>query len=191
MTKYLVFMLVCFLAISCNSDKATTPKEDTNTTPTTANTTPQEATTTDVPTTNESAKTESVPNFTLEMSYNPKAAALINSGGEDLVIQVEIAGDPLDATAAAGKPYFNEEEQRVIVLSKEVRLNKAVETWTIDEVVDKEILKQLKDSDYEVTLNFYSGRRSSENNLFNGSFVVNGTISELKGTTTKVNIDMI
>lgn len=112
-----------------------------------------------------------VPKFEIELKLSEKAEEKLNADNETVIIQALFIGIPRDTTLK------DEEYQKfgqLTIGSKRIELKKERIAKFYDCKISKEVLKSLSDKNYEVNINVFSGRKSSNNNLINCDFLQEG-----------------
>jgi hypothetical protein len=107
-----------------------------------------------------------VPPFEIEISLSPKARKRIVDGHESIVVAVFLSGTPKDSSRAQleddGSFYVSD-------ASKEISYG---ETAKFDRIkFPRKIYDQLADKDPDLTVNVYTGRKSSKYNLIHSDLL--------------------
>ncbi len=102
--------------------------------------------------------------FEIEVSLSPKAKAKIINGKETIIVSVSLTGTPKDITLLAEDGEFY-----VASSEKEIAYGQLAKFENIK--FPKKIYDQLTDKDVYVNVYFYSGRKSSKDNLLNGDIL--------------------
>ncbi len=183
MTKLIAILFIFLLIQACHTSTVADTTADTNSAE-------QIEVNTSEDTAEKTADSVAVPAFTLEFDLDKKVEELLQNGKEDLIILVMIDGEPKDMAAVDGKDYFSTEDRVIYLMNQEFTLLQNSTTWTMNGKVSKEALEALEDKDYRVTINIFSGRKSSENNLLDTEALIEN-ISILKGKTSTIKVTLL
>ena len=126
-----------------------------------------------------------VPPFGIEISLSPAAEQKIVGGKETIVVSVMLDGtptDPANASIAEDGTFYVGGAEQEISYGQVARFNNLR--------IAKSIYDQLSDKDPNLTVNVYTGRKSSPNNLITGDFL-SGKISTLVNKNHKLNYKLI
>lgn len=107
-----------------------------------------------------------VPPFEIEVLLSPNAKERIVSGNETIIVAAFLQGTPKDpskAQLAEDGSFFVGSAEREISYGQIAGFDKLK--------FSKKIYDQLADKDVDLTVNIYTGRRSSPNNLITGDFL--------------------
>lgn len=111
-----------------------------------------------------------VPPFEIEVSLSPKAKNRIVDSNETIVIHVFLEGIPKDPT----KAHLEEDGSFYVgAAKKEIVYGQVARFDNLK--FPKKIYDQLADKDVDLTVNIYTGRKSSQNNLITGDFLSDKT----------------
>lgn len=130
------------------------------------------------------------PAFKVKLRPTAKVKALLDTGKESLIVSVVLYGIPKNPDAQKKESYYDPEEELIYLLDKEYQLSSYQQELLIEESIPTEALQALKDKNYTVVVDAYSGRKSSDNNLFHTK-VLTGTMEEFKGTTQVLAISLL
>jgi hypothetical protein len=126
-----------------------------------------------------------IPSFEVEIILSEKAKERMLNPEESIIVFVEFFGEPKDSINEG----LNEEGQ-LMLRSTKMEINPP---WVakIDNIfISKIVYDRLKNKDFDVSIQIWTGRRSSEFNLLHGE-LIDGTISKLKGKRHKLNASLI
>ncbi len=115
-----------------------------------------------------------VPAFKIDLSLSEKALEKLQKNKETIIVDVSFSGE----LKANSKMEVSEDGQFYLAnASREIQPGQVANFNDI--VIPEKILNELKNKDFEVSVNVYSGRRSFKNNILStlGAF---GKISEFK-----------
>lgn len=131
-----------------------------------------------------------IPTFSIQFDMTPEVKQLLEEKGEEMIVDVSIMGEPIDATKVQGKEYFNEEEQQIYLVQQGIPYSGKGE-MTIDNLkADKEAYDALVEKNYEVIIMLYTNRKTAEKNLIDAqTFVM--PIDKLQGTTQTIKVEML
>lgn len=130
------------------------------------------------------------PAFKIQLRPTAKVRALLDAGKETLIVSVVLYGIPTTPDALKKESYYDPEEELIYLLDKEYKLSSNQQELLIEEAIPTEALQALKEKNYTVVVDAYSGRKSSENNLFHTK-VLTGTIEEFEGTSQVLAISLL
>lgn len=107
-----------------------------------------------------------VPPFEIEVSLSPKAKYRIVDSNETIIIHVFLEGTPKDPK----KAHLEEDGSFYVgAAKKEIVYGQVARFDNLK--FPKKIYDQLADKDPDLTVNIYTGRKSSQNNLITGDFL--------------------
>jgi hypothetical protein len=107
-----------------------------------------------------------VPPFEIEVALSPKAKERIINSNETIVIDVFLEGTPKNPS----KAHLEEDGSFYVGAAKrEISYGQIARFDNLK--FPKKIYDQLADKDVDVTVNIYTGRKSSQNNLISGDFL--------------------
>lgn len=107
-----------------------------------------------------------VPSFEIEISLSPKAKERIVNSNETIVVDIFLEGIPKDSS----KVHLEEDGSFYVGSSKkEISYGQIARFDNLK--FSKKISDQLADKDVDLTVNVYTGRKSSQNNLLNVDFL--------------------
>jgi hypothetical protein len=107
-----------------------------------------------------------VPPFEIEVALSPKAKDRIVNSNETIVIDVFLEGTPKDPS----KVHLEEDDSFYVGAAKrEISYGQIARFDNLK--FPKKIYDQLADKDVDLTVNIYTGRKSSQNNLITGDFL--------------------
>ena len=107
-----------------------------------------------------------VPPFEIEVPLSPKAKERIVSKNETIIIAIFLEGKPKDPATA----HF--EEDGSFFVGSATREISYGQTARFDNLkFPKKIYDQLADKDVDLTVNIYTGRKTSPDNLITGDFL--------------------
>lgn len=126
-----------------------------------------------------------IPSFEVEIVLSEKAKARMLDPKESIIVYGEFSGEPND-TISRG---LNEVDLLMLASFKlEIDAPWVVK---IDKIyIPKGIYDRLKNKDFDVSIQIWTGRMSSEFNLLQGELVY-GPISEIKGSRHKLKAKLI
>ena len=133
-----------------------------------------------------------VPSFAIQFDFSEKVQKILDSGKESLLVNLMLSGDAGDAAGLTGKDYYSDEDQVVYLKDLDmVYEQNETQMLTIENLkISKEALNALKNSNYTVTVNFYSSRTSSDNNVFTAEALIE-EVNTMKGKTHTVKVKML
>ena len=107
-----------------------------------------------------------VPPFEIEISLSPKAKERIVDSNETIIVDISLEGTPKDSS----KVHLEEDGSFYVGSStKEISYGQIARFDHLK--FPKKIYDQLADKDVDLSVNVYSGRKSSPNNLLNVDFL--------------------
>jgi hypothetical protein len=107
-----------------------------------------------------------LPPFEIEVSLSPKAKDRIVDSNETIIIDVFLEGipkDPKKAHLEEDGSFYVGSAKREIIYGQIARFDHLK--------FPKKLYDQLADKDADLTVNIYTGRKSSQNNLITGDFL--------------------
>lgn len=175
----LLIAAALLIIISCTSAE----KKDKQPADSTANA--NTVTNTTIPQTQTSSDSVEVPPFDIQLQLSDKAEKTLRQKKETVIVMAYFLGIPKDTTS---KEYMESGEKGLGSRSIELTTGRTAKFSGVK--VAKKDIEQLKDPDYDVLVNIYSGRRSSENNLLDCE-IIEDAISKVKGKTHVLKGKMI
>ncbi|MEL1256227.1 hypothetical protein AAEO57_20770 [Flavobacterium sp. DGU38] len=112
-----------------------------------------------------------VPTFEIQLNLTQKAEKKLKDENESVIIDVEFIGEPNKRIIETKKFEIYDENGDLTIGSKRVELEKERTIKFENCKVSKSLLKLLKNKTYEVRINVFSGRKSSEDNLIDCDFL--------------------
>lgn len=107
-----------------------------------------------------------VPSFEIEISLSPKAKERIVNSNETIIIAIFLEGTPKDPS----KAHFEEDGSFFVGTAKrEITYGQIAMFDNLK--FPKKIYDQLADKNADLTVNIYTGRKSSQDNLITGDFL--------------------
>jgi hypothetical protein len=131
-----------------------------------------------------------VPLFTIQLRPTAKVRALLASGKETFVLSVVLLGRAANPSEVADKAYYDAHEEGIYLLDKEYPMKQFPKEITIQERIPKAAYEALKDKNYDVVIDGFSGRKSSDINLFHTD-VLTGKITDFKGTQQVLGVRLL
>jgi hypothetical protein len=126
-----------------------------------------------------------VPSFEVQLELSPAAEKLLKDKNETVIVMAYFRGEPRDTTNKEDRePYEYPLGYRAIELN-----NSRIASFKGFKLAKKD-LDSLSDRDYQVLVNIYSGRRSTDLNLLDCG-IIQAPISEIKGTRQLVTGKLI
>ncbi len=107
-----------------------------------------------------------VPSFEIAISLSPKAKDRIVNGNETIIVDIFLQGIPKEGVGAT-----IEEDGSFYVGSATKEIYSGQVALFDNLKISRKIYDQLADKDPELTVNVYSGRKSSPDNLLTGDFL--------------------
>ncbi len=136
-----------------------------------------------------------IPEFTLDFELDADTKKLFANNKETLVLSIMIEGLPRKGLDVSQKDYYSEEQEAIYLLTKEVNVDLDSKTWTMEGMVSQEAFLALTNPDFTITINFFSGRKSSDANLIDVSYQGHSAliedISVLKGKTYSLKVSLL
>jgi hypothetical protein len=126
-----------------------------------------------------------IPSFEVEIVLSETAKDKLVNSKESIIVFAEFTGEPKD-TIGEG---LNETGQ-LMLRSIMVEL---YSPWIVkfeDFFIPKKLYDRLLNKDFEVSIQVWTGRKTSEYNLLSGDLIY-GPISKIKGTRHKLNAKLI
>lgn len=130
------------------------------------------------------------PTFQVKLRPSAKVRALLDTGKENLIVSVVLYGIPKNPDALKKERYYDPEEELIYLLDKEYNISNYQQELLIEEAIPTAALQALKEANYTVVVDAYSGRKSSKDNLFHTK-VITGSIEAFKGTTQILPISLL
>ena len=112
-----------------------------------------------------------VPTFEIQLNLTQKAEKKLKDQNETVIIDVEFIGEPNKRITETKKFEIYDENGDLTIGSKRVELEKERTIKFENCKVSKSLLELLKNKTYEVRINVFSGRKSSEDNLIDCDFL--------------------
>jgi hypothetical protein len=107
-----------------------------------------------------------VPPFEIEIALSPKAKERIVNSNETIIVDISLEGIPKDSSNA----HFEEDGSFYVgSFKKEISYGQIARFDNLK--FSRKIYDQLADKDVDLSVNVYSGRKSSSNNLLNVDFL--------------------
>ena len=133
-----------------------------------------------------------VPTFAIQFDFSEKVQKILDSGKEDLLINIIISGQPTDKSMLTDKDYYSDEDEVVYLKNLEmVYEQNETQTLTFTNMnISKEALNALADPNYMIAIGFYSSRTSSDNNVFYTDGLME-EVNTMKGKTHTVKVEML
>jgi hypothetical protein len=126
-----------------------------------------------------------VPSFEVEIVLSEKAKERMLTPRESIIVFTEFFGEPKDSSDKG----LNETGD-LMLASSEKEINSPWVTKIENILISRETFDRLKNKDFSVLVQIWSGRRSSEYNLLHGE-LIDGTIGQLKGKRHKLQAKLI
>jgi hypothetical protein len=132
-------------------------------------------------------KTDSVliPSFEVEIVLSEKAKERMFNPKESIIVYAEFAGEPND-TISDG---LNETG---VLMLKTIQME-IYSPWIVRfeyNFISRKLYDRLKNKDFDVSIQIWTGRKTSEYNLLFGDLIF-GQISKIRGTRQKLNAKLI
>ena len=131
-----------------------------------------------------------VPEFTLKFNLTPAVAELLNDEKEVLEFSIDIMGEPRKSVAVESLEYYNKEEGLLYLMNRRVQIVGKEREWKMFGKINEKAFLKLMNPDIEITINFYSGRKSSKLNIFSAQTIIE-PISELVGKVHTVKVELL
>lgn len=112
-----------------------------------------------------------VPAFEIKLNLTEKAEKKLKDENESVIIDVEFIGEPNKRIVQTKKYEIYDENGDLTIGSKRVELERERRFKFENCKVSKNLLQLLKNKTYEVRINVFSGRKSSEDNLLDCDFL--------------------
>ena len=143
--------------------------------------------------TNIQADSLTVPSFTIKFNFAEQVKKILDSAEEGLTINIMLSGEPANKSKIEGKNYYNEEEEMIYLKNLDISYkNNENQTLTIENLkISKEALDALENPNYMVTINMFSSRKSSDNNIFTTNTYIMDKINVIKAKTHTMDIKML
>ena len=132
-----------------------------------------------------SDKTVSVPDFTITIKLSPQAVRRLLDLHESIKVLAMFDGDPLP-----GQGHYNAPMRDVYLGSDEKLVDENYGARFDSAKISKRHWDQLENKDFYVTINVFSARKSSKNNLLDCDDR-EGRVSTFAGRTTEVHCRLI
>ncbi len=133
----------------------------------------------------EASDSISVPPFDIEIKLSSRAAERLSRDKETIIIAAYFSGIPKDKNR---KEY--QDEGKIPLGSRTIELRGPGVAHFNNVQLSKKEFESLEDPDYEILINVYSGRHSSDLNLLNCD-ILEEPISKVKGTQHILHGDLI
>ncbi|WMX15561.1 MULTISPECIES: hypothetical protein [unclassified Aureispira] len=133
-----------------------------------------------------------VPSFAIHFDFSEGVQKILDSGKERLVVDIALSGLPKDVSNVAGKDYYNEEDEQIYLKSIALLYEQnETQTMHIENLnISKEALDALQNPNYMITINFYSSRTSSDNNIFSANALIE-EVNSMKNKTHTIKVKML
>lgn len=128
-----------------------------------------------------------IPTFTIHFQPTPEINKILKEGKEKIEISWTIAGEAQKKVNVTKKDYYNSEEGIIYLKNTIIEMPTDERKITLSGNVSQEAFRALIEPDMEMTLNFYSSRLSSENNIFASEALIE-PISVLRGKTKQIKV---
>jgi hypothetical protein len=126
-----------------------------------------------------------IPSFEVEIVLSERAKQRLLNSKESIIVFAEFTGEPAD-TVSEG---LNESGE--LMLKSVTKETYAPWIVRLDNIfIPVKMYERLRNKDYEVSVQVWTGRRSSEYNLVTGDLIY-GPISKIKGIRHKLNAKLI
>jgi|GEM_PF-1572377 len=106
-----------------------------------------------------------VPAFEIQLNLSEKAEKKLREENETVIIEVEFIGDPKEHILENKKYEIYDENGQLTIGSKRVELKKERNVKFKNCKVSNDLLQLLENKNYDIRINTFSGRKSSEDNL--------------------------
>ncbi|NOT76283.1 MAG: hypothetical protein HOP08_15250 [Cyclobacteriaceae bacterium] len=116
-----------------------------------------------------------LPSFDIEISLSDKAEKKLSNANETIIVQAYLSGTPKDSVVS----NLIDEMGEVNLGSSRVELNKPGNAHFEGAKISTKAYSILKEKDFQVLINVFSGRRSSESNLIECE-ILQETITNIK-----------
>lgn len=131
-----------------------------------------------------------VPSFTLDLKVSAEVEQLLKSGQEEIIVSVDLYGEPKKQIDPKAKGYLEDYDTQLYIGHFEFKRNKAGKFVLENQTVPKIAFDNLKSPNYWVSVNVFSSRKSSENNVLDASYV-GDKISDIQGKIHDIRIKML
>jgi len=126
-----------------------------------------------------------IPPFGIQVDLSVKADKKIKEDKETIIVAAYFTGQTLDTTS---QDYMDNGTTSVASATKELVNTRIANFEGIK--ISKSLYDSLIDKDIEVSINIYSGRKSSQNNLLDGGFL-SDRMSYIKGKILPMKVKLI
>jgi hypothetical protein len=126
-----------------------------------------------------------IPSFEVEIVLSEKAKERMSDLKESIIVMVEFSGEPKDSNNEG----LNEEGQ-LMLRSIEKEINPPWIAKIENILISKKDYARLKNKDFDVLVQIWTGRKTSEFNLLHGE-LIDGPISKLKGKRNILSAKLI
>ncbi len=128
-----------------------------------------------------------IPSFSIHFQPTPEINKILKEGKEKIEISWTIAGEAQKKIDVTQKDYYNSEEGIIYLKNTTIEMPTDERKITLSGNVSQEAFRALIEPDMEMTLNFYSSRLSSKNNIFESDALIE-PISVLRGKTKQIKL---
>ena len=182
-----IILLIQFLIFSCTQKTETKDETSTDTLEGIEKLNP-EGRTTDLQVTNEMMETGDsllLPTFEIEVTLSDSAKKKMTADGETIIVKAYLTGQPKDSV-----DIELTELGELFLGTPQIELDRPG-IARFDKInISKKTYEALVDKDFEILINIYSGRRSSENNLLDAE-LLQGPASTVTGKRHILNAKLI
>lgn len=131
-----------------------------------------------------------VPTFTLDLKISPEVEKLLKSKREEIIVSIDIYGEPVKRLDQAAEKYLDDYKANLFIGNFKFKLDKAEKLIVEKQVVPKIGFENLKNPNFMVSVNVFSSRKSSENNIFDASYL-GEKIANLQGKIHEIRVKML
>jgi hypothetical protein len=126
-----------------------------------------------------------IPPFEIGISLSPKAEIKLKKDKETIIVAAYFCGVPKDTTS---EEYMQDGD--IFVASDKIELTDARTAKFQGVKFSKSLYDSLRDKDIKLSVNIYSGRKSSLDNLLDGGLLSN-KMSRVKGKSYSMKVKLI
>jgi hypothetical protein len=127
-----------------------------------------------------------VPSFELNFDFSSEINKLLNSKKESVMVQIDMSAKPLANLSTSQKNYYDDEMDEIKLGSFSFELYKDGKFIFANKKISRAAFESIQNLNFDVTINCFSGRKSSDLNLFKIDFV-NEKILNLNAKPSKVS----
>ena len=132
-----------------------------------------------------------VPEFSVDYKFDEKVKELIGSNKESLIVNVTVSALPAENMDSAAHIYYDDYQEELLILNRELTVSKEGVFLFSDLKISKLAIDNVESLNFVLTLNIWSGRKSSDLNIFMEDKFIYGNIYTIRGKTFSSFVEML